>query len=108
MPSAAIFFLSSSEASSSSSRAIALACSATPLAAVPRPGPDVSVSWVCMPSPVDDLREDDPSHEGRPDDEEGARAATLLTLRAGAELRGGRSRRRAASGRQVRRRLALD
>ena len=60
------FFFSSRVASSSSSRTSALARSATLFAVSPRPGASRSVSWVCITSPVDDLREHDPGHEGCP------------------------------------------
>src|SRR5918994_2500557 len=104
MPSAATFFLSSIEASSSSRRAIALAFSATSLAAGPRPGD--SVSGVGMASPVDYLRDHDADHEGCADDQERTRAAAAL-LRPRAELRPRRRRGRSAPGRHVGRGLAF-
>src|SRR5215213_2965381 len=104
-PRALIFVLSSIDASSTSSRAIALAFSATSFAVVPRPGSSISVSGVRMAPPVDQLRDHDARNERSADDEERVRAATSLLLRAG-ELRLRRSARRAAPGGLVGRRLA--
>src|SRR5439155_14858715 len=111
-----ILRLTSSAASSSSRRTSALACSATCLAAGPRPAwRSRSVSWVRMASPVDHLRGEDADGEGCADDEQrrgpaAARLGPLLSLRpAPAELRGRRRRRRRRGRRRrgVLRRLPL-
>src|SRR5688500_6147521 len=110
-PSAAIFFLTSSDASSTSRRAMLLAFSATSFAAVPRPmsAPLVSasVSGVGMAPPIDDLRDHDPRGECSSDHEEGLAdaSASLLLLWTGTQLRPHRSRRGAATGGLVGRRL---
>ena len=91
-PRAKTLRLSSIAASSSSSRTIALARSATSLTAAPRPCvPRPSVSWVCMPSPVDPLRQNDARNERCAHHDPRVRpAAVSLRLRPRTELRAGR------------------
>src|SRR5687767_3112846 len=86
IPNAATLRLSSSVASSISSRAKALACSATSLTAGPTPR--FSVSWVCMPPPVDELREEDSRRSRRHDHEYWVEASVLLPALAELRTRG--------------------
>src|ERR1051325_4320058 len=98
---------SSSAASSSSRRTRALACSATLFVAGPRRcSRPCSVSWVCMPSPVNHLGEDDSGCKRRADDEERRRAAALSALLLLLRLLRAARRRRRRRGRR-RRSLAL-
>src|SRR5436190_14156205 len=87
-PSTVTLFFSSSVASSTSTRAIADACSATDFAAPPTPPfACASDAGVCMPPPVEDLRQQVAARQRGADHEPRTQAAARLRLLRPLELR---------------------